>query len=132
MVGRGVIVDRPLGRPGEFRTDHRKRYSGRRGMNHMPQLPIAIPGAQWQAGVTPESHRFRVLLDGEPMPLAFAASSDGGWVICFLDAEPVEDEAGKGIVAYRIPREIAETNPATGNSAGHRTLRGQVRIVADC
>ncbi len=42
--------------------------------------PRRVPGAIWQAGVTPGNAAKRVLLNGEPQPLAIAAGV--GWVVC--------------------------------------------------
>lgn len=43
-------------------------------------LPQPVPDAAWQAGITPRNWRKKVLLNGEPVPLAFAAGRD--WVMC--------------------------------------------------
>jgi hypothetical protein len=47
-----------------------------------PPRPQAVPGAVWQAGLTPKSDQLKVLLDGCPVLLAFAASDVAGWVLC--------------------------------------------------
>jgi hypothetical protein len=45
-----------------------------------PAPPPAITGADWQAGVTPNSDGFRPMLNGKPIAGAFAASVREGWV----------------------------------------------------
>ncbi len=62
-------------------------YPGRRpaaadGAELVPDgpTPPTVPGADWQSGVTAGSERFRVLLDGEPVAGAVAASVAAGWV----------------------------------------------------
>lgn len=87
-----------------------------------PKVPDKIPGSQWQAGVTSDSDRYRVLLDGSPVPLAFAASSDGGWVMRFL--EPLEI----GPEAHRVPADPLAAL-AIGVAAAFIVVRGTVQIV---
>jgi hypothetical protein len=80
FVGRGCL------RPGAMRRSD--RTSGRRSVregrrDRQPQPPLPEPGAIWQAGVTPDSNRFRVMFNGEPRPDAVAAGAD--WIIALPD-----------------------------------------------
>jgi hypothetical protein len=50
-----------------------------------PPPPRRIRGAIWQAGVTPRSHRRKVLLDGSPLPLCFAAGAN--WALCYPEPQ---------------------------------------------
>lgn len=49
--------------------------------------PHRISAAEWQAGVTYQNERYRILLNGEPQTLAFAASESKGWVMIFAERE---------------------------------------------
>lgn len=107
------------------------RYGGcreyrRPGAMTRTPMPAVVAGADWQAGVTPGNADLRVLLDGVPQPLAFAASIQRGWVLVYAEPQAVHDN-GRA-VAYRIPREFGDVNP-TGSAAGFRVLRGEVRII---
>lgn len=93
----------------------------------LPKLE-PVPGAEWQAGVTPDNDEYRVLLNGEPVALAFAASESRGWVMVFGDPEPHCDLAGR-VFGHRIPRDRLDVNPATGNGVAYRVLRGFVQVV---
>jgi hypothetical protein len=74
--------------------------------------PMAIVGSEWQAGVSPGNEQLRVTLNDEPMPLAIAASTKGGWVIT------------------RISNHMNNRGPdGTLLAAGTVTLRGKVQIV---
>jgi hypothetical protein len=92
--------------------------------------PAVVPYADWQAGVTPGNENLRVLLNGVPQPLAFAASISRGWVLVYAEPVPVIDQQNGHIAAHRIPRAFADENP-TGSAAGFRRLSGDVRIVQD-
>jgi hypothetical protein len=48
--------------------------------------PEPIHGAEWQAGITIDNDKFRVVLDGQPVPLAIAASVSGSWVVRLVDS----------------------------------------------
>jgi hypothetical protein len=50
-----------------------------------PPRPIA--GAVWQAGVTPRNDEIKVLLNGEPVVGAVAASDVEGWVLVQPDPQ---------------------------------------------
>lgn len=87
-VGRGCSL-RDV-RPTELKRDDDRASRFKPLVNAQTReklTPAPIRRAEWQAGVTPNSSRFRVLLDGEPMPLAFAASASEGWVICYREPE---------------------------------------------
>lgn len=78
-------------------------------------LPRRLPSADWQAGITPGNQRFKVQLNGETLPLAFAASATNGWVKVYDDRHRVDvndlvsrDSFGRPVV---------------------RTLHGKVAIV---
>lgn len=76
-------------------------------------MPRAILAADWQAGITPGNERLRVTLDGEPVPMAFAAASGpNGWV--------------REFVAQGSGQQCQHT---TDSITGERTRRGHVRIV---
>jgi hypothetical protein len=86
------------------------------------RAPERIPGAEWQAGVTPDNAAKKVLLNGEPAPLAFAASAAGGWAMCHpeptLSRTPTTTRAPLGL-AYLIDQ-----------FADKVLRRGRVQIVA--
>ena len=67
--------------------------------------PRRVAGAEWQAGVTPANERFKVLLDGEPVVGAVAASVGEGWVLVQpepeIEAVKCNSRAPLGLV-YRI------------------------------
>jgi hypothetical protein len=69
--------------------------------------PAPIPDATWQAGVTPNNSRYRVLLNGEPQPLAFAASIRRGWVKLYqlrngrYESDQIQQLAGGAAVETR-------------------------------
>lgn len=46
-----------------------------------------IRGATWQAGMTAGNEGLRPLLNGQPVPGAFAASTLDGWVMCHPEPE---------------------------------------------
>jgi hypothetical protein len=70
-----------------------------------PARPRRIAGACWQAGVTEGNEQVKVLLDGEPVVGAVAASVGEGWVLVQPEPElePVKcnSRAPMGL-AYRI------------------------------
>lgn len=92
------MIDRLLGVPGDFvrrrkfRPPAPKRpppYAALRqllelGFNGAASVeakgPALDPAATWQAGVTPGNDRYKILLNGEPMPNAVAANDRIGWV----------------------------------------------------
>lgn len=50
--------------------------------------PEPVGGADWQSGITENSSELRPFLDGEPVPLAFAAKAGlDGWVECYVDEQ---------------------------------------------
>jgi hypothetical protein len=70
-----------------------------------PTAPRRIRGAQWQAGVTEGNERIKVLLDGEPVVGAIAASVGEGWVLVQPEPEivPVRCNSRAPVgLAYRI------------------------------
>ncbi|HSZ58632.1 MAG TPA: hypothetical protein VK797_23390 [Tepidisphaeraceae bacterium] len=60
--------------------------------------PRRVPDADWQAGVSRNSDRFHVLLNGEPVNLAIAASVIRGWVIRLIDPPSKETQRLTGFV----------------------------------
>ena len=70
-----------------------------------PERPRRIAGACWQAGVTEGNERVKVLLDGEPVIGAVAASVSEGWVLVQPEPElaPVKSNSRAPMgLAYRI------------------------------
>lgn len=70
-----------------------------------PLAPRRIQGASWQAGVTAGNERVKVLLDGEPVVGAVAASVSEGWVLVQPEPElvPVKCNSRAPVgLAYRI------------------------------
>lgn len=69
---------------------------GKRAQARPPKPPEPIAGVTWQAGVTPGSEKFRVLLNGEPRPDAIAAGvehrADGSeaWFVLLLPPAKLE------------------------------------------
>ena len=90
--------------------------------------PVPIAGAVWQAGISPGNANLRVLLDGEPVPLAIAAKpGPRGWVKRYDDPrrEPIleasrEHESEGRVFLPRGPDGETRT----------KTERGDVRIVS--
>lgn len=64
--------------------------------------------AEWEAGVTSDHSKFRITINGEPLPAAAAASESLGWVD--VVAAPNDDDT---------------------LSNGRKRLYGTVRIVRD-
>ena len=62
-------------------------------------------GAEWQPGVTADADRFKVLLNGEPLHQAVAASATDGWVDVLPEPSLVPVPAGRHAplgLGYRI------------------------------
>ena len=76
--GRATRHDRPVGRPLSLQCRPNRSQADHGGS--IPR-PAGIPGATWQAGVTPGNENLKVLLDGEPCRDAIAASDVDGWVV---------------------------------------------------
>ena len=77
-----TLINRGPGRGCGFTTPR-----ARRAFKHNrpePRLPEKVDGADWQAGVTIESWKFKIHLDGEPCKNAVAAARSWvgftGWV----------------------------------------------------
>ena len=84
--GRGRPAPAYVGLRGSAYPD-RLRPDGRRpaaadGAELVPDgpKPPVVAGATWQSGVTARNDRYRVLLNGEPVAGAVAASAAAGWV----------------------------------------------------
>lgn len=78
-----------------------------------------IDDAEWQPGVTPNSGKFRITLNGEPVPGAVAASETAGWV----DVIPVPENPERW-ESYDLFDELL-------CNAGRERLTGTVKIVRD-
>jgi hypothetical protein len=63
------------------------------------ELPAGIDGSEWQAGVSLNSEKFHVLLNGEPVLMAVAASAIRGWVIRLINPPSKATERLTGYVA---------------------------------
>lgn len=98
--------------------DHQQRVTGARSKDRLasasakgPKEPQRVAGAEWQAGITPGNAMLRILLNGNPVPLAFAASTRGGWVLAYAGLHEVE------IGCYRVPTEVGIGGPESKHFA---------------
>jgi hypothetical protein len=62
--------------------------------------PNPVADATWQAGVTPKNNEYRATLDGEPVPMAYAANVSQGWVLAYVDA-------GGSMLTSAMPEKMA-------------------------
>ena len=94
---------------------------------HEPSRPRRVRDATWQAGVTPESWRFKVLLNGEPVVSALAAlEGPDGWVIAAAEPRLCETKPSTRAplgMEYRVPLDLRSGERETV------TLRGVVSVV---
>lgn len=79
---------------------------------------MPVPGATWQAGVTPGSYGWRVTVDGEPCPMAYAAlPGPKGWAKVYVAEAPRRNgQGGEGMAT-------------TEYVGGRDTVYGVVRLV---
>ena len=80
-----------------------------------------VAGALWQAGVTRDSAGRRVTLNGEPLPLCFAAGK--GWALCHP-----EPGLRRCTPTRKAPLGLAYLIDAFSSAV---LLTGDVRIVPD-
>ncbi len=78
----------------------------------------------WQAGKSRDSEKFRVTLDGEPMPLAILADTDKGEVVTYATTPLAVTAMGLVVGQSTIQRDVRDKP---------RTLRltGRVEILPD-
>lgn len=104
------LHDRAVGRPVVFRGGFRKCTADHGGSHPAPRK---VDGAAWQAGVSPGNERLKVMLNGEPMPDAIAASDADGWV----DVQVFSDRTDAGFCVQRARRLSGRVEIVRGDAA---------------